>query len=158
MERIQGFQPCNAGSIPAGIATHHKGLVTMKRPFTYILVNKVPVAVEDIFMWGDWMDDAKLENRVVKQDQINDLLVSTVFLGVDHGWGDGPPLLFETLVFWIYEKPVTKEFMGKLYTSDREAIISTITRYSTWQQAEEGHERAVKETRKQFLKEIGGTQ
>lgn len=25
--------------------------------------------------------------------------VSTVWLGTDHQWGDGPPLLFETMVF-----------------------------------------------------------
>ena len=25
--------------------------------------------------------------------------ISTVFLGLDHAWGDGPPLLFETMIF-----------------------------------------------------------
>lgn len=25
--------------------------------------------------------------------------MSTVFLGIDHAFGDGPPLLYETLVF-----------------------------------------------------------
>lgn len=25
--------------------------------------------------------------------------VSTVWLGLDHGWGDGPPVIFESMVF-----------------------------------------------------------
>jgi hypothetical protein len=37
-------------------------------------------------------------NRVAK-DKIGDVEVSTVFLGVDHSFGSGRPLLFETMVF-----------------------------------------------------------
>jgi hypothetical protein len=35
----------------------------------------------------------------VAQDVINDVTVSTVWLGLDHGMGDGPPLIFETMLF-----------------------------------------------------------
>lgn len=31
--------------------------------------------------------------------EFGDTKVSTVFLGLDHGYGDGPPVLFETMVF-----------------------------------------------------------
>ena len=51
-----------------------------------------------------------------------EIVVSTVFLGLDHGWGDGPPVLFETLVF-----PDTKR----------------MDRYCTWDEAVAGHERIV---------------
>jgi hypothetical protein len=51
--------------------------------------------------------------------------VSTVFLGMDHNWGDGDPLLFETLVFLA---------CGETEKMDR---------YSTWAQAKAGHERIV---------------
>lgn len=30
---------------------------------------------------------------------VGDARVSTVFLGLDHGWGEGPPVLYETMVF-----------------------------------------------------------
>lgn len=47
----------------------------------------------------DWAAD--FENRTpVGQDEIGDVLVSTVWLGLDHNCSDeGPPLIFETMVF-----------------------------------------------------------
>jgi hypothetical protein len=53
--------------------------------------------------------------------------VSTVFLGLDHQFGEGPPLLFETMVF-------AQQDMG------REALEALTQRYSTWHEAEQGHE------------------
>ena len=52
-------------------------------------------------------------------------VVSTVFLGLDHSFGGGPPLLFETMIFDGGEE-------------------EHCVRYSTWQQAEEGHKEACK--------------
>lgn len=41
--------------------------------------------------------------KIVKQDRIgeepDDVLVSTVWLGSDHRFGGGPPLIFETMIF-----------------------------------------------------------
>jgi hypothetical protein len=124
----------------------------MIRPIRYILVDKTPVVLDDLMMWANWMEESMTnESRVVKQDQINDLWISTVFLGIDHAF-TGPPMLFETLVFWLYEKPVTKIIMGKEFTHDKESISGTMRRYSTWSQAEKGHTEVVKETRKHFMK------
>ena len=98
-----------------------------------------------------------LENRIVKQEMINDLWISTVFLGIDHNWmPDGKPLLFEIMVFWEYEKPVTKTYklpskVIHTYRMDREEIDELTERYSTWEEAEAGHERIVKEARKRFI-------
>ena len=39
------------------------------------------------------------EYRRVAQNYVGDVHVSTVFLPIDHGWGEGPPVLFETMVF-----------------------------------------------------------
>ncbi len=36
--------------------------------------------------------------RVARQEQ-DDIVVSTVFLELNHQYGDGPPLLFETMIF-----------------------------------------------------------
>ena len=57
----------------------------------------------------------------VAKDVIGDSSVSTVFLGLDHGFR-GKPILFETLV------------MGGPCDQDGD-------RYSTWAEAEEGHAR-----------------
>ena len=52
--------------------------------------------------------------------------VSTVWMGIDHRFtGDGPPLIFETMVFPSEDNP-----------SDQD-----MERYSTEEQALEGHER-----------------
>ena len=37
--------------------------------------------------------------RHVGSTRLKDSLVSTVFLGLDHQYGDGPPLIFETMIF-----------------------------------------------------------
>ena len=37
--------------------------------------------------------------RVVARTTIDDVFISTVFLGIDHQFDDGPPLLFETMIF-----------------------------------------------------------
>jgi hypothetical protein len=53
-----------------------------------------------------------------------DVSVSTVFLGLDHNFGEGgAPLLFETMVFGLPGEDCR--------------------RYSTWAEAEEGHARIV---------------
>lgn len=55
--------------------------------------NPVPC---DIFTWGKFFET---ERRIVRQEQVGEYWISTVFLGIDLGWGHGPPVLFETMVF-----------------------------------------------------------
>ena len=53
-----------------------------------------------------------------------EIYVSTVFLGIDHNFGDGPPILYETMVFGLED-----EYQ---------------CRYETRVEAESGHDRTVK--------------
>lgn len=39
------------------------------------------------------------ENRIIMQEDIGPIKCSTVFLGLDHSYKDGPPLIFETMIF-----------------------------------------------------------
>lgn len=39
------------------------------------------------------------DGRVVAKELFDGGVVSTVWLGIDHGFGGGPPLIFETMVF-----------------------------------------------------------
>lgn len=67
------------------------------RPDKYTLVGKIAVPCLDLLTWATWLDDA---DRVVKQEDVGALWVSTVFMGLDHNFGDtGPPILFETMIF-----------------------------------------------------------
>lgn len=49
--------------------------------------------------WGRFYED--FERRRIGDDEVDELRVSTVFLGLDHNWGfaDPTPILFETMVF-----------------------------------------------------------
>lgn len=63
----------------------------------YVLRGKTPVIEEDLTKWGMFMSNGDL--RRVKLDVIGKSTVSTVFLGLDHNFIGGKPLLFETMVF-----------------------------------------------------------
>jgi hypothetical protein len=73
----------------------------------------------------EWMELFRdTEKRIVAQDHVGNYFISTVWLGLDHGWG-GPPLFFETMVFdQSGERP--HQDLG-------------CWRYSTWVEAELGH-------------------
>lgn len=62
----------------------------------YILQGKSVIKTTDILDWGRWFEKA---DRTIGKTQLPNCLVSTVFLGLDHSFGNGPPLLFETMVF-----------------------------------------------------------
>jgi hypothetical protein len=53
---------------------------------------------DDTDMWRTWMSD--MNNRLVKQEEIDKVLICTIFLGIDHNYlNSGYPLLFETMLF-----------------------------------------------------------
>jgi hypothetical protein len=89
----------------------------------YILRDRVAVPVDDFMEWA-MLFEAGDRERIVAQVEIGDVFVSTVFIGLDHNWGEGPPLVFETMIFG-------GEFDQYQY------------RYSTWAEAEAGHAVAV---------------
>lgn len=60
-------------------------------------------------------------------DHVGEYFVSTVFLGMNHQWGNGPPLWFETMVF-------KGEGFGNEQLQER---------CSTWAEAEATHAKAV---------------
>ncbi len=55
-----------------------------------------PQREPDLNKWAEWIETA---HRHVALDHIGDSKISTVFLGLDHGWKPGPPVLWETMVF-----------------------------------------------------------
>lgn len=97
----------------------------------YILDGKTPVPA-DLMTWARWMEDNLTTRHVANEKVGGDTRVSTVFLGLDHSFGDdGPPVLFETMVFG-----------GPL---DEEQA-----RYHTWEEAEAGHAAMMARVRSAF--------
>ena len=61
----------------------------------YVLDGKI-ARKADFTEWARWYEKAK---KRVDFTMVGDVSVSTVFLGFVHQYGEGPPLIFETLVF-----------------------------------------------------------
>lgn len=74
------------------------------------------------------------DNRRLRQDDVDGCLVSTVFLGLDHGWGGGPPILFETMAF--SSAPRTVSMFGREREVHEELDAR---RYATYDEAMRGH-------------------
>ena len=84
----------------------------------YVLDGHRAVPAESLVAWGRFFENR--DARRVATTEVGEVRVSTVFLGLDHSFGEGPPLLFETMVFG---GPLDEE----------------MDRYTTWEQAEAGH-------------------
>ena len=100
----------------------------------YILEGKVPKEINDVEEWAKWFTS---DNRTVKKTegtismtgaQLGNITISTVFLGMDHGFNGEEPVLFETLVF------------GGPCDGDMD-------RCSTWEGAEKMHEKMIEHVR-----------
>lgn len=71
----------------------------MRTEGKYILdENGEPIPCYDLTTWANAFE--KDTRRILKQTEISkDIRVSTVFLGMDHSFSKGPPLLWETMIF-----------------------------------------------------------
>jgi len=96
----------------------------------FILENK-EIKECDLMTWAKWFEGSE---RIIDNDKINEVTVSTIFLGIDHGYMNNKPLLFETMVFG-----------GKL---DEEQY-----RYYTYDEAQKGHKETLKKVMKSLTKE-----
>ena len=58
------------------------------------------VRAVDLLTWARWFEN-HVEERVIALTVVQpEIKVSTVFLGIDHGFSrTGPPIIFETMVF-----------------------------------------------------------
>ncbi|WP_141713587.1 hypothetical protein [Bradyrhizobium elkanii] len=94
----------------------------------YILDGREPECTNAVW-WRRWYESA---DRVVARTRINpDIVVSTVFVGLDLGCDPDRPVLFETEVMEV----------GIASVDARQK------RYLTWAEAERGHAKIVSEYR-----------
>jgi hypothetical protein len=90
----------------------------------YILEGKIAKPV-DLNTWARWYETADRHVAKSGSNEKGKVFISTVFLGLDHSFGHGKPLLFETMIF------------GGEHDQYQD-------RYSTWEEAVVGHGRACK--------------
>lgn len=55
--------------------------------------NPVPASMLE---WAKWFET---HDRHIANDTIDGVQISTVFLGLDHSWSGGKPVLWETMIF-----------------------------------------------------------
>jgi len=101
-------------------ARKESGITTMTK---YILDGHKVVRCDDMIKWSQWFATGDRQVALTEKDGIR---VSTVFLGLDHGWGKGKPVLFETMIF------------GGPHDEN-------MYRYHTWEEAEAGHKEMCKQ-------------
>lgn len=77
-------------------------------------------------------EDFDWETRFDLKTDVGEYQVSTVDLGLDHSFGIGKPLYYETMIF---EKKINKD--GFRNSLDYQV------RYSTKEEAREGHKKAI---------------
>jgi hypothetical protein len=100
--------------------------MTPRRPLSldhYVLGpdGRTPVLEENFLEWAKWFERSGESRRVAKTAIPGVGYISTIFLGLDHGWGSRRPVLFETMSFF------------------GEAQEDYSDRYHTWAEAEAGH-------------------
>ena len=87
----------------------------------YIIKDGVVVKETDLITWAMWFEEAHLNgDRRVDHTMIGKTSISTVFLAMDHSWGSGPPVLWETMIFSPNEE---LDNWTDRYTSEDDAKI-----------------------------------
>lgn len=82
----------------------------------------------------EWSDQFENMERHVAEDIILGKRVSTVWLGLDHAIYGNDPLVFETMIFSEHSRG------DDIY----------MERYTTWEEALEGHQKAIAWVRKHY--------
>lgn len=99
----------------------------------------------DLDAWSTLFND--WDYRQIADTQVEGFRVSTVWLGIDHGWReDMPPIIFETMVFG---DEVEMEIFGRTQTVHVSADEFS-RRYSTEPEARLGHSEVCDEIRALF--------
>ena len=66
----------------------------------YILEGTEIKPTDDLLGWARWFENS--DNRRIAATEVGGAMVSTVFLGIDHGFAQGgEPILFETMIFGL---------------------------------------------------------
>ena len=91
----------------------------------YILDEDNKPVISKVLSAAGWLEKNPDRRKVALDKMPGDVRVSTVFLGLDHGFlASEDPILFETMIFGGPEDGYQE-------------------RYKTWKEAEEGHKRAL---------------
>ncbi len=106
----------------------------------YYDIDGKPMSQEDWLSKFADMGYKQVARTTISLGDNDRVTVSTVWLGLDHNWLDGPPLIFETMIFGLGEKDTPRD--------DDEFGYEPCYRYSTKEDALRGHDACVKAVRR----------
>lgn len=87
-----------------------------------------PVACDDLVAWSLWM--ATANRGVARGEPVPGVLVSTVFLGIDHSHLGGPPVLWETMILGFKNDEYQERYTSKADALAGHAVALAIARGS----------------------------
>jgi len=103
--------------------------------YYYVLTDAgEPERTDDVLVWSEWFERATRDRtRIVAQDLDEqpgapDVLVSTVFLGLDHAFDGGTPVLWETMILGGPEDGYQRRYTSRQAAIDGHAAACRIAR------------------------------
>jgi hypothetical protein len=99
----------------------------------YTLDENNKIVEANVETFDEWIQKNPLK-KPVKQEFVDKIYISTVFLGLDHSYGGTVPLLWETMIF-------------------EGSLDGYQERYTSYEEAVKGHEFAVQMVKNDLLKE-----
>lgn len=70
-----------------------------------------PVPEDDVLKWAKWFEK---NDRKLARDEVEGITISTVFLGIDHGFFTSQPMLWETMIFGGEHDEYQKRYFTKV--------------------------------------------
>jgi hypothetical protein len=103
----------------------------------------------ELLEWAKLKGDKDFQR--VAYDEVHPYFVSTVWLGLDHGYNSGSPVIFETMVFELDLSTSVSPAIGDLPEREyqyHKSLDQYTRRYSTEDDAWVGHRQIVKQLTK----------
>jgi hypothetical protein len=101
----------------------------------YVLMDGKPVPEPDLLKWARWFEI--VDNRTLLRTTVGNYEVSTIFLGLDHGFRRGSkPVLWETMVFRTKPRRMHTEGDTTIIEAD---YADRMQRYTSEEAARRGH-------------------
>lgn len=92
-----------------------------------------------MMQWAKRLEGDKDMKRVAETTLPSGFWVSTVWLGIDHSFGDGPPIIFETMVFRTNADGKVESFSdldSDRYSTEAEALAGHARMVERWKNGE----------------------
>jgi hypothetical protein len=120
----------------------HIGLYDVLKEHLFILDEQnCPIPTDDTAAWGKWFATAdRVVERTFFKTMLGEVLVSTVFLAINHNFLGGPPLLYETMVFTPRPLLTKLAELSEHYATDDADWVDIQERYYTREEAERRHQ------------------